>query len=186
MTPKTLVAVVAIALLATAVVPAVAQEPAGGNPATAAYNRNLSFVGGRTVELAAAIPAESYGWRPMEGVRSVSEAIMHVAAANYYFASTLGTEMPEGVDPQTMEQVTDKAQCVAALEASLEHLAKAYDGVGDVQAEVDIFGNPGTVEDMMLVAIGHVHEHFGQLIAYARSNGVTPPWSQPREAQSQE
>lgn len=184
MTRKTLPFLAAVALT-VALSPALAQEPEGAAPG-AAYARNLAFVGGRAVELAEAIPAESYGWRPMEGVRSVSEAIMHTAGANYYFAGRLGAEMPEGVDPQAMEQVTDKAECVAALRASLDHLSEAYGAVGDVQAEVDIFGNPGTVEDMMLVAIGHVHEHFGQLIAYARSNGVTPPWSRPQEAEPQQ
>jgi hypothetical protein len=76
-----------------------------------------------------------------------------------------------------MEEITDKAACIKALEESNAHLAKAFDAVADPMAAKEIFGNPGTVEDMMLIAIGHVHEHFGQLIAYARSNGVAPPWS---------
>ena len=54
---------------------------------------------------------------------------------------------------------------------------RRFDSVEDPKAAITIFGNPGTVEDMMLMAIGHVHEHFGQLIAYARSNEVVPPWS---------
>jgi uncharacterized damage-inducible protein DinB len=179
---NTLVTLAAVALFATALAPAIAAQDEMENMATAAYVRNLEFVGGRVVQLAEAIPQEDYGWRPMEGVRSVSEAIMHIAAANYFFAGRMGTETPEGVDPGSMEEITDKAEVVTALEASLDHLAKAYDGIGEVHAEADIFGNPGTVEDMMLVAIGHAHEHFGQLIAYARSNGVTPPWSQPQES----
>ena len=177
-TPLTLLAVI---LLVTAVTPALADDQETVNTATAAYARNLAFVGDRAVQLAEAIPAESYGWRPMEGVRSVSEAIMHMAGANYFFAGRLGTEVPEGVDPQAMEQITDKGECVSALQASIEHLSNAYAAVGDVQAKTDLFGNEGTIEDMMLVAIGHVHEHFGQLIAYARSNGIAPPWSQPQE-----
>jgi uncharacterized damage-inducible protein DinB len=180
MTRTTLVTLIALTLLATAVAPALADDQASVNTATAAYGRNLGFVGDRAVQLAEAIPAESYDWRPTEGVRSVSEAIMHMAGANYFFASRLGTEMPEGVDPQAMEQITDKGECVTALRTSIEHLSDAYAAVGDVQAKIDIFGNEGTIEDMMLIAIGHVHEHFGQLIAYARSNGIAPPWSQPQ------
>jgi len=30
---------------------------------------------------------------------------------------------------------------------------------------------------MWIGATTHLHEHLGQLIAYARSNGVVPPWS---------
>lgn len=165
----------AVALAVLAVAPVVAQDDMDAAPG--AYARNLGFAGGRAAQLADAIPAENYDWRPMEGVRSVSEAVMHMAAANYFFAGQLGTPVPEGVDPRGMEAITDKAACVKALEESNAHLAKAFDAVTDPMAPKDIFGNPGTVEDMMLVAIGHVHEHFGQLIAYARSNGIAPPWS---------
>lgn len=174
MAPRRISLAFALALLVGTFVPALANAQSEG---PGAYARNLGFVGGRAVELADAVPAEAYGWRPMEGVRSVSEAIMHMAAANYFFAGQLGFARPEGIDPSGMEAITDKAECVKALEASNAHLAKAFDAVVDPNAAIDIFGNPGTVEDMMLVAIGHVHEHFGQLIAYARSNNVAPPWS---------
>jgi uncharacterized damage-inducible protein DinB len=113
----------------------------------------------------------------MEGVRSVSEVVMHMASANYFFASRLGLAVPEGIDPSKMEAITDKAECVRILRESTAHLAKAFEAITDRSGEVDIFGRPGTIEDMMLVAIGHDHEHFGQLIAYARSNQVVPPWS---------
>ncbi|MDH3402178.1 MAG: DinB family protein [Acidobacteriota bacterium] len=157
-----------------AALPALAQEE---ESQPGAYARNLAFAGGRAVELAEAIPAEDWGWRPMEGVRSVSETVMHLASADYFFASRLGVPVPEGVDPEGMEAITDKAECIAALEAGNAQLAKAFDAVADPAAAMDIFGREGTVEDMMLVAIGHVHEHLGQLIAYARSNEVVPPWS---------
>jgi uncharacterized damage-inducible protein DinB len=143
----------------------------------AAYAKNLTDAGGKAVDLVAAMPAESFGWSPAEGVRTVSEAAMHLASANYYFASRIGTPAPEGIDLGGMASISDKEQVVSTLRASVEHLEKAFEAVTDVSGEVDIFGNPGTTEDMMLIAIGHVHEHLGQLIAYARSNGVTPPWS---------
>ncbi len=167
-----LIALVATLSLAMPVIAEHHEETAPG-----AYARNLAFVGGRAVELAGAIPEEVYGWRPMEGVRSVSEAIMHMASANYFFAGRLGTPAPEGVDTSDMESITDKAECVRILEESNAHLSKAFDAVKDPMEATDIFGRDGTIEDMMLVAIGHVHEHFGQLIAYARSNEIAPPWS---------
>jgi uncharacterized damage-inducible protein DinB len=163
-----------LALALVAALPALAEDMA---EEPGAYARNLGTTGDRVVQLAEAIPQEDYDWRPMEGVRSVSEAVMHIAGANYFFASQLGTAVPEGVETQGMEEITDKAACIKALEESNAHLAKAFDAVADPMAAKEIFGNPGTVEDMMLIAIGHVHEHFGQLIAYARSNGVAPPWS---------
>ena len=166
-------AVCALALLLTPTLPALAGSDS--------YTRNLAFVGERTVQLVEAIPEENFGWRPMEGVRSVSEAAMHMASANYFFGGRLGTAAPEGIDTENMEKITAKAEVVAALKASLDHMSKAFAAVEDSSAEMDIFGREGTVEGMMLIAIGHVHEHFGQLIAYARSNEVVPPWSQPQE-----
>ena len=171
---RLLVAAAAVLALLTGL-PLQAEE--ADSPGTA-YTRNLSFVGDRSVQLVEAIPGESFDWRPMEGVRSVSEAAMHMASANYFFAGRMGVEAPEGLDVRSMDKITDKAEVVAALEASLEHLSKAFLSVEDPKAETDIYGHPGTVEDLMMIAIGHVHEHFGQLIAYARSNQVTPPWSQ--------
>ena len=178
MNSKRITVCLVLGLLVAAGMPALAED---NEAEPGSYAKNLNFVGGRAVELADAIPAESYGWRPMEGVRTVSEAIMHMAGANYFFAGRLGTPPPEGVDMENMEKVSDKAECVKILKASAEHLAMAFDAVADSSAAMDIFGRPGTVEDMMLVSIGHVHEHFGQLIAYARSNQVVPPWSQPQD-----
>ena len=169
--------VVALALGLLAGVPVAAED---GGPG-AAYVRNLEFVGDRAVQLAGAIPADKYGWAPMEGVRNVAQAAMHMAGANYFFAGQMGTPPPEGVDPSGRESGSGEDEVVAALAASLEHRKTAFMAVEDPSKEMDIFGRPGTLEDMMMIAIGHVHEHFGQLIAYARSNEVVPPWSQPSD-----
>lgn len=160
----------------TAALPAVAEHH---ESKPGAFAKNVTFTGDRAVQLAEAIPADDYGWRPMEGVHSVAEAMMHMAGANYFFAVQMGTPVPDGVDTQAIGKITDKNECVKVLKASLEHLGKAFDSVADPSKEMEIFGEPGTVMDMMLIAAGHVHQHYGQLIAYARSNEVVPPWSQP-------
>lgn len=175
--PRTLIIVLSVLCLAAALpIQAEAADSLGEICA-----RNLEGAADHAVQLVEAIPAEDYGWRPMEGVRSVSEAAMHMAGANYFFASLMGTPVPEGVDPRAMGSITDKDEVVAALKASLDHLHAALLAVEDPSAEVDLFGNPGTVADAMLIVVGHVHEHLGQLIAYARSNEVVPPWSQSAE-----
>ena len=76
MTRIKIISALAVALALIAVLPIHADDSPG-----AAYARNLEFVGGRAVQLAEAIPADAYGWRPMEGVRSVSESVMHMAGA---------------------------------------------------------------------------------------------------------
>jgi len=40
-----------------------------------------------------------------------------------------------------------------------------------------MFGNDITERAAFLNALTHLHEHLGQSIAYARMNGVVPPWS---------
>ena len=133
----------------------------------------------KMVGLAEAIPADKYGWRPSEGVRSVSEALMHAAAANFYFPTMLGTKPPEGVDLPNLEKITDSEQVVSTLKQSYAHLRAAIEAVSDEQLgdTMKAFGTEMTVAGFLHSAVSHSHEHLGQLIAYARSNNVVPPWS---------
>jgi len=132
--------------------------------------------------LAEAMPESDYGWRPGEGVRSVSEVYMHVAAANIgLVARVMGTDPPAGVegwyggDP---ESITDKPTVVAALAASFDYIGEALEATADDGwgEGVDLFGAT-SVRGAMIFTLAHCHEHLGQSIAYARINGVVPPWS---------
>ncbi|MDY7093635.1 MAG: DinB family protein [Acidobacteriota bacterium] len=155
---------------------------AGGEAAKAALLRNWEGVNKKLVDLAEAIPAEHYGWRPMEGVRSVSETFMHVAGANYFLSSPFGTEMPEGV--RELEQITDKAKVVETLQDSIDKAGAALKDL-DVSRgaeELNLFGRTMTRNDVVLILLSHAHEHLGQAIAYARSNEIVPPWSRPQPA----
>jgi uncharacterized damage-inducible protein DinB len=130
--------------------------------------------------LAEAIPAEKYDWRPAEGVRSVKEVVTHLAGGNYYMASLLGTPVPEGIDPRNLDKtVKSKEMAISTLKASIDHIKKAINSM-DADAfnqEVEFFGGKGTKRQVMLICGDHTAEHLGQLIAYARMNGITPPWS---------
>lgn len=170
-------------LLAVAALVCLTAVPAAyaGDAASAAMVRDFDRAAEKLNALAGAIPADDYGWRPDEGVRSVSETFMHVAQANFYLASSLGAEMPEDA-PENMEAVTDKEQVTAWLARSLEQARKGLEMAGDADmgAEKQLFGQTMTVGDAAFILLTHNHEHLGQAIAYARSNGVVPPWSQPQ------
>jgi uncharacterized damage-inducible protein DinB len=130
--------------------------------------------------LAEAMPADKYSWRPGDGVRSVGEVYMHVASANYFLPTFWGIKIPEGIDPRSFEKDGgDKAKTVATLKASFEYLHQALDKLtdADLGKPVDFFGRKAKVADIALGAASHAHEHLGQAIAYARMNGVVPPWS---------
>ena len=134
------------------------------------------------VQLAEAMPADKYGWRPGEGVRSFGEVLGHVAAGYYAGAQALGSPVPAGVDPRKLEGVGDKAAAIASLRAAIDHFKAAVTAVADADLEtpVELFGMKLNKRRVMLLMQGHGHEHTGQAIAYARMNGVVPPWSQPQ------
>lgn len=114
-------------------------------------------------------------------MRSFGEVVMHVAAGYYMGASALGAPVPAGVEPGKLEATADKEHAVAALKASIEHFRNAATAVApaSLDEEVDLFGRKFSKRRVMLLMQGHGHEHTGQAIAYARMNGVVPPWSQP-------
>jgi uncharacterized damage-inducible protein DinB len=140
---------------------------------------NIDYAAKELISLAEAVPAEKYSWRPVAGVRSVSEVYMHVVLANYYIPSFAGVKMPEGIDREMEKKVTEKAQVVEALKKSIAHLHSAIEATADseLDTKVKLFGRDMSKRAVYILVAGHLHEHLGQSIAYARSNGVTPPWS---------
>jgi len=129
--------------------------------------------------LANAFSEEQYDWRPAAGVRSVGEVILHTASANYFLLSKLGYAIPKDVDLTGMEKIKGKQQVLDALNKSFVFALEKMSEVKaeDFGKEVDLgFIKMNTLSTMMVV-LEHTGEHKGQLIAYARSNGITPPWS---------
>ena len=141
----------------------------------------INFAADRVAQLAEAIPEDKFSWTPQEGVRDVSGVLYHVISANYFFGSKLGGTLPEGVNMETLEaDLKTKADLTAHVRKSTEFVVNAIKAVPD-----DALGNkvefpfPGeyTTMSAILIAQGHCNEHLGQLIAYARANHITPPWS---------
>jgi uncharacterized damage-inducible protein DinB len=144
------------------------------------YDGEWGHVSRQLIALAEAIPAEKYAWRPAPGVRSVSEVFMHIAEANFYLLSVTGPKVPADVSAGDIEKtVTSKPEVIQLLKRSLEAVktARAQLKPGDLQRKVQIEGKTVTVDGMYLRIIVHDNEHMGQLIAYARMNGIVPPWS---------
>jgi uncharacterized damage-inducible protein DinB len=150
------------------------------------YDGEWGHVSRQLMALAEATPADKYSWRPGPGVRSVSEVFMHIAIANFYLLSVTGPKMPSDIPSDEIEKtVTSKAEVIGYLDRSLKAVksARAHLKPGDLERKVHIQGKTVTVDGMYLRIIVHDNEHMGQLVAYARMNGIVPPWSQP-EAQS--
>jgi len=136
----------------------------------------IDFVKGRLMQLAEAMPEESYSWTPGEGVRSVGEVYVHVAQSNCYMLSLVKGEKPD-MSEGSIE--SDKKTAIAMMEKAFsvikEEAAKFSEE--DLNKEIEAFGMKFSVRNFMVTMIAHLHEHLGQSIAYARMNGITPPWS---------
>jgi len=143
---------------------------------------SLTHSSGQVMQLAQAIPAEKYSWAPQAGVRSFAEVFAHIVSANYFFASKLGAKIPEGVKMETIEKDLKTKEAIAsALKQSYETIINAIKNVKDADLAKKVeFPFPGEFTDMtaVLIVSGHSNEHLGQLVAYSRMNGITPPWSE--------
>lgn len=147
----------------------------------AEFLAEIAYYEERYVKLAEAMPAEKYNWRPAEGVRSVGEVYTHIVAANYGIARALGTAPPTGLDFKGIQALsTDKAKTVQALKDSFAHFRASILALGDGDAEKaqKMFGRDTTLRGSFIMITGHFGEHLGQSIAYARVNGVVPPWTE--------
>jgi uncharacterized damage-inducible protein DinB len=136
-------------------------------------------------QLAEATPEAKYAWRPGKGVRSTGEVFMHVAAANYGIPSMVGVTAPAGFDFATYEKsLTKKADIQKALKDSFTHMETAFTNFSDADLDkpAEVFGMKTTVRGAYMLILSHVHEHLGQSIAYARSNGIVPPWTAKQQA----
>jgi uncharacterized damage-inducible protein DinB len=144
------------------------------------YDGEWSHVSRQLIALAEATPPEKFSWRPAAGVRSIGEVYMHIAIANFYLLSVTGVKEP-AVTTDLEKTVTAKADVIDWLGRSLDavKMARAQLKPGDLQHKVKISGKTVAVDGMYLRIIVHANEHMGQSVAYARMNGIVPPWSKP-------
>jgi hypothetical protein len=176
------------AVMATAALssPAHAQDVISKEAAAvlkASFIADLDVMKGKFIGLAEAFPQDKYTWRPMEGVRSVSEVLMLAAMEGYSFVPTsfgakaaqLGTREEMGA----MRTITDKAKVVEHLNKGFAHAKAELEALDAAQmtGRRQVMGKSASAVDASLAIGGDLHEHLGQMIAYARMNKIVPPWS---------
>lgn len=143
------------------------------------FSRHFDYAS-RVLSLAEAMPADKYSWRPEEGVMSVEEVYTHIARYNfYYLENSLGIPAPDDVNMEDTESITGKENVVAILEQSIEHVKESIKEmpVSKLKEETQMYGNTVNGQAVLMQLITHKSEHVGQSIAYARTNGIVPPWS---------
>jgi len=165
-------------------------------PAKGVFQRDLLGVYGdaqkKTLDLVEAVPQKKFDWRPAPGVRSIAEANLHIAFGNYGFVKLVtGKEPPAEagweMNPAKWDKKTkDKAEIKRILEASFAYVHTAVGAIpdADLDKSVNFFGHDMTTRAVLIILNGHINEHLGQLVAYARANKITPPWSKDEAAHS--
>lgn len=174
----------ALFVLASAATPAMAQEVMSKESVgelKASFIADLNVMKDKFVGLAQAFPQDKYAWRPMDGVRSVSEVLMLAAAEGYGFIPG-GFGGKPGLPPDQMKQlsaVTDKAQVIDHLNKAFAHVTSQLAAIDNatLTGKRNFLRQDRSAAGIALTIGGDLHEHLGQLIAYARMNKIVPPWS---------
>jgi uncharacterized damage-inducible protein DinB len=157
-------------------------------PAAPAADILLSFSDSesKVIALAKAVPEDKYSWRPAPGVRSFGEVFVHIVSANQLLmklaSAPSADELKMAIDEQSKleKQTLPKARIIEMLTESFATVRKSLESArpGTLAQSADFFGTPTTRRGIFVNVDVHIAEHLGQAIAYARMNGITPPWSQ--------
>ena len=146
-------------------------------------NQLLNTVESEMVPLVEAMPADKFNFAPtngnFKGVRTFGQQVQHVIMANYWMFGTAASIQPP--DRQTIKDMKTKEQLVQGLKDSFAFAHRAIDTLTPQNAletvkPVDGISARGGI---MVFAIIHMNDHFGQMVEYLRMNGIIPPSSRP-------
>ena len=149
----------------------------------ASFIADLDTLHTKFLGLAQAFPQDKYTWRPMDGVRSVSEVLMLAAMEGYSFIPTSfgakAADLGSREEAAKLRTLTDKAQIIEHLNKGFAHAKKELEALdpATLTAKRKVMGQDRSAADVALFIGGDLHEHLGQMIAYARMNHIVPPWS---------
>jgi len=134
----------------------------------------------KLLQLAEVVPEELYEWSPDGEAMPFATVFTHIARHNYTLPSLwLGVEIPNDIDIDGMEDITDKKEVIEILSRSVDHVKNHIPEVSEEQLTqpVTIFGDDTKGWAALFLLIAHMNEHVGQAISYSRMNGIVPPWS---------
>lgn len=142
----------------------------------------VSKIEEQVVPAADAMPEEKYGFVPtagtFEGTRSFAEQVKHLAATNYILGSAvLGEKPPHGEhDEKAPDSPKSKAEIMEYLKGSFALLHRAAAAINK-ENEVEIVKFERTRPGLIMDALIHCDDHYGQMVEYLRMSGIIPPAS---------
>ena len=147
----------------------------------ASFLADIDGMSAKFIGLAEAFPQDKYAWRPMEGVRSVSEVLMLAAMEGYGFipGSFGGKPAMSQEESAKLRTVTDKAQIIDHLKKGFAYAKAQLTAIdaATLTGKRKVMGRDMSASATAMAIGGDLHEHLGQMIAYARMNKIVPPWS---------
>jgi len=141
---------------------------------------DLQGVNKKCVDLVEALPSDKLTWRPSADARSFAEVFLHVAGERYGILSMMGATPPAGFKAREFEKsTTEKDRIVEDLNQSWDFANKTINGMSnaDFAKLMPKLGPQANEGDVVYILVADAHEHLGQLVAYARQNGIVTPWT---------
>jgi len=134
--------------------------------------------------LAKAVPTDKLVWRPMEGTRSFREVFAHVAAEGNTETAMFGRPLPPGsladfdAEEARLTKLPDD-QLIAVMDRAMQSLSATLGGLSraTINSPIRYYGQSTLPRVAATYTLIDLHEHLGQLVAYARTNTIVPPWT---------
>jgi uncharacterized damage-inducible protein DinB len=142
--------------------------------------QDLQIVQKKFVDLANTVPTDKLTWRPSADSRSFAEVLLHVAGERYQILALMGATPPSDFPAKGFEKsTTDRARIVDELNRSWDFAQNTINGMtnADFAKLLPKLGPQANAGDVVYILVADAHEHLGQSVAYARVNGIVPPWT---------
>ena len=154
-----------------------------GNPVSESLRRQWRSVSKNIAASADMMPEGNYSFKPVDSVRTFGQVVAHVAGANYLLCSAAkGEKKSPYAEDEFEKTLTAKADIIKALTASLMYCDGQFTALDDKSGAELVampFGIPKTARaGALMMNIGHMNEHYGNLVTYFRIKGMVPPSSQ--------
>jgi hypothetical protein len=165
-----------------------AQTPVSDSTEFAAWRQvqkqDIDALREKFMALARVVPAGKLGWRPMEGTRSFREVFVHIAAEGNTETAMYGRPLPAGsvadfdAEEARLNKLPDD-RVIAEMDRAMQSLSATLASLtlAKINTPIRYFGHNTLPRVATTYTLNDLHEHLGQLVAYARMNGIVPPWS---------
>jgi len=159
----------------------------------AAIDSEISNIEKQFVNVVEAMPEDRFDYSPesanlpggsFKGVRTFALQVRHVAADNFaIWAPLTGKPEPAGINaPNGPDDMKSRTEILKFLKDSFAYSHNAVVGLtsGNSLDLVEFRGRKVTRISLVILALTHINDHYGQLVEYLRLNGIVPPGSRPR------